>query len=102
MRKQLLLRPVAGTTLLLSIPLVMTVVDRNQPLGKGWRWGLLDFIVMGALFMAAGTAYELMAPKVNSTTKRIALGLLISAVVLAIWVELAVGGISQLIGWATA
>ena len=102
MRKQLLIRPVLGTTLLLSVPLIMTVVDRNQPLGKGWRWGLLDFVVMGALLMAAGSSYELISPKIGSSTKRIALGFLITAVVLAIWVELAVGGISQIISWATA
>ena len=102
MEKRVLIRPAIGTVLLLSIPMAMTVIDLNQPVGKGWHWGLLDFVVMGALLMTAGTVYELVSARINTTAQRIGLGVLIFAVVLAIWVELAVGGISQIIGWATA
>ncbi|MGG6463581.1 hypothetical protein [Solilutibacter silvestris] len=102
MKKQPLLRPAIGTALLLAIPMVMTIIDHNQPQGKGWHWGLLDFAVMGVLLMAAGTSYELVSARMKSTTQRVALGVVVSGVVLAIWVELAVGGISQLIGWTTA
>ena len=102
MQKQLFLRPAIGTALLLSIPLVMTIVDRNIALGQGWRWGILDFVVMGALLFGAGALFELVFGKTKSSSRRIGFGLAISVVLLAIWVEVAVGGISQLIRWAAA
>ncbi|MBS0215428.1 MAG: hypothetical protein JSR50_06675 [Proteobacteria bacterium] len=101
MRKQLFLRPAIATTLLLSIPLAMTAIDHNRPSGQGWHWGVMDFVVMGALLLTAGTTYELLSAKASNKTQQVALGLLIAAIVLAIWVELAVGGISQLVGWVT-
>lgn len=102
MKMRFLLRPVIGTALLLSIPLVMTLVDRDKAPGSGWHWGPLDFAVMGALLLAAGTLYEFVSTRMRAPAHRAVLGLVIAGLVLAIWVELAVGGISQLVGWATA
>lgn len=96
MKKRLVVRPAIGTGLILLIPLVMTVLDRDKAEGEGWRWGPVDFVVMGALLFAAGLTYELVADRLASKTHRAVLGLAILAVVFAIWVELAVGGISQL------
>ena len=102
MQKHLLFRPLVGTVLLLSIPLIMTVLDRNQPAGQGWHWGFMDFVVMGALLMLAGTTFEAVSAKLNTSAKRAGAGAVILLVTLAIWVELAVDGISQLIRWLTA
>jgi hypothetical protein len=99
--KSLAIRPLAGTCLLLLVPLVMSVVDRNQPAGDGWHWDALDFLVMGALLFGAGLGYELLARKLGCGKQRIALGTAIFCVVFAIWVELAVGGISQLAHFIT-
>jgi len=79
-----------------------TLIDRDKAPGSGWHWGPLDFAVMGALLLAAGTLYEFVSTRMRAPAHRAVLGLVIAGLVLAIWVELAVGGISQLVGWATA
>ena len=89
-------RPAIGTGLILMIPLVMTYVDRNLVAGDGWRWSPLDFAVMGALLFGAGLAYELLARKLPQPRK-VLLGAAILAVVLLVWAELAVDGVSQLL-----
>jgi hypothetical protein len=94
--KSLAIRPFIGTCLLLLIPLVMSVIDRNASAGDGWHWDFFDFCVMGALLFGAGLCYEFFARKLGTRKRRLALGVAILSAVLAIWVELAVGGISQL------
>lgn len=94
--KSLAIRPFAGTCLLLLIPLAMSLADRNLPAGDGWHWNFADFLVMGALLFSAGISYEFLARKLDNPKRRLALGIAIFCVVLAIWVELAVGAISQL------
>lgn len=99
MNKSIAIRPAAGTGLLLLVPLVMSILDRNKPEGEGWRWSPLDFVVMGVLLFGAGLTYEFFAHKLDKRAHRLVLGLVVLCVVFAIWVELAVGGISQLISW---
>lgn len=99
MNKTLWARPALGTSLLLSIPLVMTFIDRAKAPGDGWRWGPGDFLIMGALLFGAGFAFEVFSRKLTKPAHRWALGLGILAVVLVIWVQLAVQGVSQLIAW---
>lgn len=99
MKPKLLVRPAIVTGLILLVPLTMTVVDRNKAAGEGWRWGPGDFLIMGALLFLAGVAYELVARKLPNTAQRLALGLVVAAVVVVVWIELAVGGVSQLISW---
>lgn len=91
------MRPALGTALILMIPLVMTYVDRDKALGDGWRWGLMDFIVMGALLFGAGLAFELLSRRVQDTGRKWLIGAAILGVVLVIWVQLAVQGVSQLL-----
>lgn len=97
MQKNLAIRPAIGTALLLLIPLMFTVIDRAKPAGDGWHWSPLDFAVMGALVFGAGLAYEYFSRKLGERSHRMALGLTILGIVLAVWVELAVGGISQIV-----
>jgi hypothetical protein len=54
---------------------------------------------MGILLFGAGMAYELVARRLSNSTARAALALWILIVVVCIWIELAVGGISQLATW---
>jgi len=91
-----ILRPVIGTGLILLIPLVMSILDRGKAEGDGWHWGPGDFIVMGALLFGAGLMYELLARKARRPSQRAAIGSAIAFAVFAIWVELAVDGVSQL------
>ena len=102
MNKHIALRPAIGTALLLSIPLTFTVLDRNQPIGAGWHWSALDFAVMATLLLGAGLAYELFSRRLASKAHRVALGLVILGIVLAIWAELAVGAISQVVAAVAA
>lgn len=94
--KSLALRPFVGTCLLLLIPLVMSVIDRHKSPGDGWHWDAPDFLIMGALLFCAGLVYEFFARKLGTRTHRKALGLAIFCIVFAIWAQLAVGAISQL------
>ena len=90
-----LLRPAIGTALILLVPLVMTILDRSKPAGDGWHWGPGDFVVMGALLFGAGVTYEVLASRMQSKASRVAVGAAILLAVLAVWVELAVDGVSR-------
>ncbi len=102
MTKQLLTRPALGTGLLLMIPLVMTFVDRAKAPGEGWHWSPMDFVVMGALLFAAGLAYELISRRLKTPAQRWLAGLGILVMVVLVWVELAVGALSQLFAYLFA
>lgn len=54
-------------------------------------WSLFDFLVAGALLLGAGLAYVFFARRGGTRVYRIAVGVVIAAVVLVIWLELAVG-----------
>ncbi|MEO6154253.1 MAG: hypothetical protein ABIP16_00820 [Thermomonas sp.] len=97
MKHTLMARPAIGSGLILTIPLVMTYLDRNQPEGDGWHWSPLDFLVMAALLFSAGLAYEFLVRRIPDKQHRTMLGLGILCVVLLVWVELAVSGVSQLL-----
>jgi len=78
-------RIAVGTGLLLLIPLlVMQFTDEVN-------WKIGDFIVMGILLFSAGLAYELIAKKMSTATRRVAVAIAIGLVFLLIWAELAVG-----------
>ena len=91
-----IVRPAAGTCLLLMIPLVMTILDRDKAPGEGWAWGPFDFLVMGALLFSAGFGYELLSSRVTRRSHRVAAGMTITCLTVAIWAELAVDAVSQL------
>lgn len=101
MKNNVAIRPAIGTGALLLIPLVMTFLDRNKQAGDGWSWGPGDFLIMGLLLFGAGITYEVVSRRLSSTRNRAAVALFVTGVVLVIWVELAVGGVSQFISWAT-
>ncbi len=82
---------IVGTILL--IPLVLSNVR-----GSGWDWGPIDFVIMGMLLFITGVAIDYAIRKLGVTPKGIAAVCLITLALLAIWVELAVDGVSQLLG----
>ncbi|MEO6076961.1 MAG: hypothetical protein ABIP56_09165 [Dokdonella sp.] len=96
MEKSIAVRPALGAGFVLLIPLVMSIVDRQKPVGDGWHWSPPDFLLMGALIFGAGLTYEFLSRKLGAKVHRLALGLIILGAVLAIWSELAVDGVSQL------
>jgi hypothetical protein len=89
------LRPAIGTAAILLIPLVMTFVDRAKLPGEGWRWGPLDFVVMGALLFGAGWVYEMLAARTPRLLHKAAICGAILLCVAMIWAELAVYAVSK-------
>jgi len=74
-----------AVVLVLLIPLVaMQFTDEVD-------WGFMDFIVAGALLTLAALAYELASRKLGNTKYRLAVGIAILAVLLIVWIDLAVG-----------
>ena len=55
------------------------------------NWDFMDFIVAGALLSFAALAYELASRKLGNSKYRLAVGIAILAVLLIVWIELAVG-----------
>lgn len=54
-------------------------------------WTFFDVAVAGSLLLGFGTVYMLVTRKVSSRRNRIIVGVTIAAVLLLVWVELAVG-----------
>ena len=91
------------TGLILLIPLVLTLLNPNARIyggpGGGWDWAPGDFLTMGVLLYIAGTAIDFVARRVPSRAIRfLIIGGLVLAF-LALWVELAVDGVSQLLAF---
>ena len=54
-------------------------------------WDLADFAVAGTLLFASGLTYELIARKAGNIAYRAAIGVTITAALLLVWMNLAVG-----------
>lgn len=64
---------------------------------EGWNWLPFDFVVMGILLFVTGLALDTAARKIADPAARmLACGAIVFALV-AIWTELAVGAVSQLV-----
>lgn len=84
MQKKSIVRVVTWTGLILLIPLFGNLfVD-------GWKWGVFDFVMAGALLFGTGMAYELIAQKGGTTAYRVAVGIALAAAFILVWVTLAV------------
>ena len=81
---------------LLLIPLVLTLLGSGVD-GDGFHWTFADFAFAFVLLFGAGVAYELLARRTGTTKSLIMIGFAIALIVGAIWTELAVGAISQLV-----
>jgi hypothetical protein len=52
---------------------------------------VLDFVIAGALLFGTGVVFVLVARKTQNSRHRIAIGVVLAAAFLYLWVELAVG-----------
>ena len=78
-------RVVAATALVLLVPLVAMQFTTDV------AWGVLDFVVAGALLAGTGLAYVFFAHKVTQRRQRVAIGLVLAVALILVWAELAVG-----------
>lgn len=74
-----------GAAALLLLPLLAMQFTREV------NWSAGDFLAFGALLAAACGSFELATRFARSRAARIAAALLIAAIFLLVWVELAVG-----------
>jgi peptidoglycan/LPS O-acetylase OafA/YrhL len=92
MKNKRLIGIVLIVTLILLIPLIAMQFTKEV------NWTLLDFIVAGILLLGTGLLCDLVSRKVNKIVYRIVICAAILAVLLLIWVQLAVGIFGRLFG----
>ena len=80
-----LLRVAAGCGLLLLVPAIAMQFTEDV------QWSASDFLVMGALLFATGSAYVLISRMASHASYRLALGLGIGTTFFMVWSNLAVG-----------
>ncbi|MCL5432618.1 MAG: hypothetical protein M1524_00685 [Patescibacteria group bacterium] len=73
-----------ATGLMLLIPLIAMQFTGEV------NWTLFDFVIMGILLSGMGSIFVVIARKINKK-HRVAIAILITAVLLYLWAELAVG-----------
>lgn len=78
-------RVALGTASLLLIPLMANL------LVAGMAWSVVDFMVAGTLLFGAGLAFVLLARLGDSTPYRLGVGVAVTAGLLLVWANLAVG-----------
>ncbi len=91
-----IIRIVAITVFLLLIPFLAMlfnwhVPDPGSPELSKVNWSVFDFVVVGVLLLGAGFAYELFARRITTSQNRIVLAVVLLAILVLIWGELAVG-----------
>lgn len=73
------------TALVLLVPFIAMQFSNEV------NWGLADFIIIGSLVFSTGLAYIFVTRKVSGSKQRAVVGLILAAVLLLVWAELAVG-----------
>ncbi len=54
-------------------------------------WSVFDFLIAGALLLAAGVTFEFLARRRHSGAYRWTVGVIVGAALVVVWLELAVG-----------
>jgi hypothetical protein len=95
---------IAATLAVLSVPLVFTLMNPNAELRggaglstSGVNWTLSDFVIMGGLLLVTGLAVVLASRMFRARLARLLAVLVVLAGFLAVWAELAVGAVSQVL-----
>lgn len=73
-----------GTAAVSLVPLVAMQLTHEV------NWDVIDFIIIGGLLFSVGMIYQLVARKV-ARKYQIVIGIVLAAVLIYIWAELAVG-----------
>ena len=85
MKKQNIIRSVLAAELVLLVPLLAMLFSDEVD------WGPADFTIVGILLAGVGIAYQLVVNGVKNNSRQAAVGIVLSAAMILIWIELAVG-----------
>jgi hypothetical protein len=78
-------------TILLAITFVLLLPAVAMRFTDEVSWTLFDFVVAGGLLLSAGLTFEFFARRARSRRSRVIAGVAILAVLVVVWLELAVG-----------
>lgn len=85
MKKQHIIRSILAAELVLLVPLVsMLFTDEVD-------WKIPDYIIVGILLAGVGFAYHLITTGVRSNSRLVVVGIVLAALMILTWIELAVG-----------
>ncbi|MEK7511173.1 MAG: hypothetical protein AAB582_02975 [Patescibacteria group bacterium] len=94
-------RIVLGVVVVLLLPLALTLLNSSASIyggaGGGFDWMPGDFVVMGILLLLAGLAIDVVVRNLKNSSSRVLAVVGVVLLFLAVWVELAVEGVSQLV-----
>ncbi len=76
---------------MLTAALLLLILSIAMQFANEVNWTLFDFIVAGTLLLGTGLMCELVMRKVNKILLRIGICVVLLAILLLIWAELAVG-----------
>jgi hypothetical protein len=85
MKKGHIIRSVLAAEMILLIPLIAMFFTEEVD------WKVPDFIVVGILLGGVGVAYQLIVTGIKNDSKQAAIGIVLAAAMILIWMELAVG-----------
>lgn len=85
MKKQNIIRSILAAELVLLIPLIA------MQFSDSWDWRLPDFIIIGLLLAGVGIGYQMIVTGAKNNSRLAALGIILAAVMILLWIEMAVG-----------
>jgi hypothetical protein len=85
MKAKKIIRSMLVAELLLLVPLVAMIFSDKVD------WSLYDFIIIGILLAGLGGAYQLIINGIKSNLLQAAIGIVLVAALVLIWIEMAVG-----------
>ena len=78
-------------TIMLSVGLLLLIPFIGIQFSNDVNWTVSDFLVAGGLLLGAGLTFEIVMRTIKKKQTRILLILIIAAILLLTWAELAVG-----------
>ena len=86
MKTQNIIRGILAAESVFLVPLMAMVFSIG-----GWDWHLPDFIIVGALLAGVGVGCQMIITGVKNNSKLVAIGIILTALMILAWMELAVG-----------
>lgn len=83
--------------ILASVGVILLVPVLGNLFVDGWNWALFDFIFAGTLLFVTGLAIDIVIQELANPIHKILAIILIIGVLIIIWLELAVDGVSRLL-----